>query len=65
LGEGLTTPHHVNVPLLSNILRQSLGPALILWYDLRNYWGDLDVDERIISRWIFRKWDVGALIGSS
>jgi hypothetical protein len=26
--------------------------------------GDPSVDGRIISRWIFRKWDVGAWIGS-
>jgi hypothetical protein len=25
----------------------------------RNYWGEPDIDERIILRWIFRKWDVG------
>ena len=27
--------------------------------------GRLDVDGRIILRWIFRKWDVGAWTGSS
>ena len=28
------------------------------WGNLRerDYWGDSDVDERIILRWIFRKW---------
>jgi len=31
----------------------------------RDHWGDLDVDERIILRWVFRKWDVGVLTGSS
>jgi hypothetical protein len=25
----------------------------------RGHWGDPGVDERIILRWIFRKWDVG------
>jgi hypothetical protein len=25
----------------------------------RDHWGDQDVDERIILRWIFRIWDVG------
>jgi hypothetical protein len=25
----------------------------------RDHWGDPDVDERIILKWIFRKWDVG------
>jgi hypothetical protein len=25
----------------------------------RDHWGDPGVDERIILRWIFRKWDVG------
>jgi hypothetical protein len=29
------------------------------------HWGDPDVDERIILRWIFRKWDVGVGTGSS
>jgi len=23
----------------------------------RDYWGDPDVDERMILRWIFRKWE--------
>jgi len=27
--------------------------------------GDPGVDGRIILRWIFRKWDVGVMIGSS
>ena len=31
----------------------------------RDYWGDPDVDGRIISRWIFRKWDVWVWTGSS
>jgi hypothetical protein len=31
----------------------------------RDHWGDPDVDERIILRWIFRKWDVGVLTGLS
>jgi hypothetical protein len=25
----------------------------------RDHWGDPGIDERIILRWIFRKWDVG------
>jgi hypothetical protein len=31
----------------------------LLWGSLRerNYWGDPDVDGRIILRWIFRKWE--------
>jgi hypothetical protein len=31
------------------------------WGNLRetDYWGNPDVDWRIILRWIFRKWDVG------
>jgi hypothetical protein len=35
--------------------------AGFLWGNLkkRDHWGDLDVDGRIILRWIFRKWDVG------
>ena len=30
------------------------------WGNLRerDHWGDQDVDERIMLRWIFRKWDV-------
>jgi hypothetical protein len=31
----------------------------------RDYLGDPGVDERIILRWIFRKWDVRMWIGSS
>jgi hypothetical protein len=31
----------------------------------RDYWGDPDVDGRMLSRWIFRKWDVEVWIGSS
>jgi len=30
----------------------------------RDHLGDPGVDERIILRWIFRKWDVGAWNGS-
>jgi hypothetical protein len=36
LGEGLTTPRCGNVFLLRNIYRQSLGPGLILCYNLSN-----------------------------
>ena len=37
------------------------------WGNLRkrDHWGDQDVDERIILRWIFRKWDVGTWTGTS
>ena len=31
----------------------------------RDHLGDQGVDESIIRRWIFRKWDVGVWIGSS
>ena len=31
----------------------------------RDYLGDQDVDERVILRWIFRKWDVGVWAASS
>jgi len=31
----------------------------------RDHWVDPGVDERIILRWIFRKWDVGLWTGSS
>jgi hypothetical protein len=33
VGEGLTTPHCENEPLLRNLYRQSLGPGSILWYN--------------------------------
>jgi hypothetical protein len=37
------------------------------WGSLRegDHWEDPDVDGRIILRWIFRKWDVGAWTGLS
>ena len=37
------------------------------WENLRerDYWGDPEVDENIILRRIFRKWNVGVLNGSS
>jgi len=31
----------------------------------RDHLGDSGVDERIILRWIFRKWDAGVWTGSS
>jgi len=31
----------------------------------RDHWGDSSLDRRIILRWIFRKWDVRLLTGSS
>jgi hypothetical protein len=31
----------------------------------RDHWGDPRIDERIILRWIFRKWDVGVWTGLS
>ena len=43
------------------------GVTRILWGNLseRDYLGDPSVDERIILRWIFRKWDVRVWTGSS
>jgi hypothetical protein len=37
------------------------------WGNLRerNRWGDPGVNERIILRWIFTKWDVGVWTGLS
>ena len=37
------------------------------WVNLRerHHLGDPVVDGKVISRWIFRKWDVGAWTGSS
>jgi hypothetical protein len=37
------------------------------WGNLRegDHWGDPGVDERIILRWIFRKWDLGLWTESS
>jgi hypothetical protein len=29
----------------------------------RDHWGDLDVDGRVISGWISRRWDVGIWTG--
>jgi len=37
------------------------------WGKLRgkDHWGDPGADEKIILRWILRKWDVGVWTGSS
>jgi len=43
------------------------GVCRVWWGSLRerDHLGDPGVDVRIISRWIFRKWNVGVWTGSS
>jgi len=44
------------------------GGSIGSWWENRrerDHWGDSGVDRRIILRWISRKWDLGAWIGSS
>jgi hypothetical protein len=43
------------------------GVCRVWWGYLREraHRGDLGIDERILSRWISRKWDVGVWTGSS
>jgi hypothetical protein len=43
VGRGANNPSPENVSLLRNIQRQSLGPGLILWYDLSNERGTWDL----------------------
>ena len=50
---------------LQNICEESLGPGLILWYDISNGKGTRDLVRGMLVRWIFRKWDVGVWTGSS
>jgi hypothetical protein len=38
------------------VLRTAINLVLFLYIFI--YWGDPDVDGRIILRWIFRKWDM-------
>jgi hypothetical protein len=28
----------------------------------KNHWGDPDIDERIILKWMFRKWEVSGTV---
>jgi hypothetical protein len=46
---------------------RSIGVYRVLVENLRerDYLEDPGIDGRIIMRWIFRKWDVGAWAGSS
>jgi len=39
--------------------RRGLYRVLVGKLERKNHLEDLGVDERIILRWIFRKWDVG------
>ena len=41
--------------------------AAFWWGNLRerDHWGDPGADERVILRWVFRKWGVGVWTGSS
>ena len=48
-------------------MEKGRGVNKVWWGNRRErvHWGDLDVDERIILRWIFSKWDVAVRTGSS
>jgi hypothetical protein len=43
-------------PSIVHVIKQK---AMVWWGSLReeDHWGDPDVDERIILRWTFRKWE--------
>jgi hypothetical protein len=45
--------------------RRGVYRALVGKLRERDHFGNPDIDGRIILRWIFRKWDVGAWTGSS
>jgi hypothetical protein len=51
-----------------HVVRMGRGEACtgFWWGNLRKrgHWGDPGADGKIISRWIFKKWDVGVWTGS-
>jgi len=46
-------------------LRRGVYRALVRKHKGKRPLGNPSVDERIILKWVFRKWDVGAWTGSS
>ena len=68
------TPHNIVCEIKSRRMRwaghvartwSAAAYTVFWWGNLRDrdHLGDPDVNERIIIRWIFRKWDVGVWTG--